>query len=143
MTEFRGDYIEICLSKRELYLYTKGFCKKYPVAVGSEKYPTPTGLFTIKSIKEKPSMMLPLDADWVSEEKKEWIRKNGPIPYGDPRNGLGPYWFGFGNGYGIHGTKNPSCIGRAVSHGCIRMRNEDLTELAGYVYEGMSVVIKE
>ncbi|MEG0386476.1 MAG: L,D-transpeptidase, partial [Solibacillus sp.] len=41
----------------------------------------------------------------------------------------------------IHGTNNPSSIGHAVSHGCIRMHNEDVEELARTVPIGTQVII--
>ena len=43
--------------------------------------------------------------------------------------------------YGIHGTNDPSSIGHAVSHGCIRMQNRDVEELASIVPIGTEVVI--
>jgi hypothetical protein len=46
-----------------------------------------------------------------------------------------------GDGYGIHGTNNPSSIGRSVSHGCVRMRNEDIEKLFEMVPIGTPVFI--
>lgn len=43
--------------------------------------------------------------------------------------------------YGIHGTNNPSSIGHAVSHGCIRMHNKDVEKLASIVPIGTQVII--
>ena len=45
-------------------------------------------------------------------------------------------------GYGIHGTNVPSSIGKAASHGCIRMRQQDLEELYGMVTVGTIVELK-
>ena len=58
-------------------------------------------------------------------------------------NALGPYKLDLGEGYLIHGTHedNVSSIGQAVSHGCIRMRNEDLTQLYDMVSPGTPVFI--
>jgi hypothetical protein len=47
-----------------------------------------------------------------------------------PANPLGTRWMGLGyKGYGIHGTNMPLSIGKAASHGCIRMRNQDVEDL--------------
>jgi hypothetical protein len=54
---------------------------------------------------------------------------------------LGPFRLYLGDGYGIHGTNNPASIGHAVSHGCIRLRNEDVTALYHMVTVGTPVFI--
>lgn len=46
-----------------------------------------------------------------------------------------------GDGYGIHGTNAPETIGRAVSHGCVRLRNEDIEQLFALVPVGTPVYI--
>lgn len=46
-----------------------------------------------------------------------------------------------GDGYGIHGTNQPESIGRSVSHGCVRMRNEDIEKLFDMVPVGTPVFI--
>ncbi len=46
-----------------------------------------------------------------------------------------------GDGYGIHGTDNPTSIGRSVSHGCIRVRNEDIETLFRIVPVGTPVYV--
>lgn len=46
-----------------------------------------------------------------------------------------------GDGYGIHGTDNPTSIGRSVSHGCIRVRNEDIETLFRIVSVGTPVYV--
>ena len=46
-----------------------------------------------------------------------------------------------GDGYGIHGTDDPSSIGRAASHGCVRLRNEDIAKLYDMVPVGTAVFI--
>lgn len=58
-------------------------------------------------------------------------------------NALGPYKINLGEGYLIHGTHeyNEDSIGTAASHGCIRMRNEDVTRLFSMVSVGTEVEI--
>lgn len=58
--------------------------------------------------------------------------------YGDV---LGSFRLYLGDGYGIHGTNNPASIGQAVSHGCVRMRNEDIAYLYHTVGLGTPVYI--
>lgn len=87
--------------------------KRYPIAVGKPSTPTPEGVFEIINKVKNPT----------------WFRpRKHPVPPG-PRNPLGHYWMGFYRGYGIHGNNNASSIGRYVSNGCIRMRNQDVAEL--------------
>ncbi|MEB3118669.1 MAG: L,D-transpeptidase, partial [Limnothrix sp.] len=61
-------------------------------------------------------------------------------------NPLGVRWIGFwtngDNSIGFHGTPNPELIGQAVSHGCVRMRNEDIVDLFDRVTEGMPVRVE-
>ena len=54
---------------------------------------------------------------------------------------LGPFRLYLGDGYALHGTNVPSSIGQAVSHGCVRMRNEDITQLYHMVPVGTPVFI--
>ncbi|WP_448572469.1 L,D-transpeptidase, partial [Trichothermofontia sp.] len=67
------------------------------------------------------------------------------IPPG-PDNPLGPRWIGFWtdgkNFIGFHGTPNESLIGQAVSHGCVRMRNQDIQALYAQVEMGTPVVVE-
>jgi lipoprotein-anchoring transpeptidase ErfK/SrfK len=54
---------------------------------------------------------------------------------------LGTYRLNIGNGYALHGTNQPETIGRAVSHGCVRLRNEDIAKLYDMVSVGTPVYI--
>jgi lipoprotein-anchoring transpeptidase ErfK/SrfK len=54
---------------------------------------------------------------------------------------LGTYRLVLGDGYGIHGTDTPSSIGRSASHGCVRLRNEDIETLYRMVPVGTPVYI--
>jgi hypothetical protein len=54
---------------------------------------------------------------------------------------LGTHRLNLGNGYALHGTNNPSSIGRSVSHGCIRLRNEDIAKLYDIVPVGTPIYI--
>ncbi|HEV2729899.1 MAG TPA: L,D-transpeptidase, partial [Terriglobales bacterium] len=52
-------------------------------------------------------------------------------------------WLGLNrNGYGIHGTNEPTSVGKAASHGCIRLRNRDMEQLFRMVSVGDTVQIR-
>lgn len=101
--------------------------KTFPVATGKTPSLTPEGTFTIVSKLVNPY----------------YAKKN--IPGGSPANPLGPRWLGLscggGGEYGIHGNNNPSSIGKYVSAGCIRLRNEDVIWLFDRVPLGTPVKI--
>ena len=54
---------------------------------------------------------------------------------------LGTHRLNLGDGYALHGTNQPETIGRSVSHGCVRLRNEDIAALYGMVEVGTPVYI--
>ena len=73
-----------------------------------------------------------------------WYSPQGVIPPGDPNNPLGSRWMGFDvPGYGIHGTTDPTSIGKPVTQGCVRLAKNDVEELFTLLPEGTQVVIVE
>lgn len=97
--------------------------KVYPVAVGKASTPSPRGTFHIASRVQHPTWFQP-----------------GKVVGPGPANPLGTRWMGLGyKGYGIHGTNMPLSIGKAASHGCIRMRNRDVEDLFNRVQVGDQV----
>lgn len=112
--------IVVSLSDRKLALIEDGkVVKIYPAAVGARRTPSPSGSFTIVQRLPNPT----------------WYGPGKVVPPGKA-NPLGPRWLGLSrHGYGIHGTNSPRSIGHFASHGCIRMRNSDVTEL----YEKVSI----
>ncbi len=107
------------------------FIKQYPVGTGkSDK--TPEGKFVIDNKLINPV----------------WYSPDGIYQYGDPENVLGTRWIGFEDkkglyGYGIHGTTDPDSIGKEMSNGCIRLRNEEVEDLFDYVRVKMTIVIQK
>ncbi len=100
----------------------------YPVSTGKTSTQTPLGEFTIKHRYPNPT----------------WFNQGKAIPGGDKENHLGTRWLGFDKPkYGIHGTHQPELIGQAVSHGCVRMKNEDVEELYDVIPMGTKVIIEE
>ena len=99
--------------------------KTYHVAVGAHTTPSPIGQFTVINRIVAPS----------------YHHKGKTIPPGRS-NPLGSRWIGLSKqSYGIHGTNEPSSIGRAASHGCIRMHKKDVEELFELVGVGDVVEI--
>lgn len=114
-------------SAHTLRLYREDrLVRTYPVGVGKGSTPTPVGTFYLQVL----------------------------VATGSPDGAYGPYAFGLsgfsdvltsfngGDGViGLHGTNEPDSVGRDVSHGCLRMRNADITELAGLLPLGTPVQI--
>ncbi|MFZ5595748.1 MAG: L,D-transpeptidase family protein [Bacillota bacterium] len=112
-----GTNITIFRSSRRLQ-YSQGdhAVKVYPVAVGKFSTPTPTGNYKVINKIVNPGGM------------------------------LGTRWMGLdipGGNYGIHGTNNPSSIGKFISNGCIRMHNRDVEEIFPMVAVGTPVQITD
>jgi lipoprotein-anchoring transpeptidase ErfK/SrfK len=101
----------------------------YGAATGKTTDLTPEGLFTV-----------------TVKAKDPYYRKKN-IPGGDPRNPLGTRWIGFdaegtdGRIYGIHGTNQPSSIGKYISNGCIRILNKNVEFIYDRVPIGTKVLV--
>jgi len=106
--------ILITLDNRRLTLLQNGqVVKSYPIGIGKAATQTPEG--TYKIINKAPHPGGPFGVMWMGLSRPH---------------------------YGIHGTNNPSSIGGEVSHGCIRMYNQDVLELSRIVPIGTTVIIR-
>jgi lipoprotein-anchoring transpeptidase ErfK/SrfK len=116
--------IVISLTERKLVLLEgERVLRVYDVAVGKRSTPSPQGKFAIINRVPNPT--------WYSPGTVVAPGKSTP---------LGSRWMGLSaKGYGIHGTNVPTSIGKAASHGCIRMRKDDLEELFAMVTVGTVV----
>lgn len=116
--------IVVSLEDRRLALIEDGQIRKiYTVAVGKPSTPSPEGTFTIERRVANPT----------------YQHDGKTVPPG-PRNPVGTRWMGLSKpGYGIHGTNEPRSIGKAASHGCIRMAKADLEEFYALVAVGDTV----
>ena len=120
--------VEVDLTARRLHLFKGGQeVGTYPVAVGSQEWPTEKGEWTIKQVVWNP--------DWVPPKDESWAEEREPRESGDPKNPLGRAQLVYDLPRTIHGTNAPSSIGKAVSHGSIRMTNETIVQLAKQVME--------
>jgi lipoprotein-anchoring transpeptidase ErfK/SrfK len=116
------------------YLLGEEVAAAWEVGVGQENSATQVGTFRVgKDRKEQPM--------WFRAGKQ-------PVPYGDPENPLGTRWIpwvlqdGQGTGLGFHGTNDPSSIGKDLSQGCIRMRNQDVEELFDILPTGAEITVQ-
>jgi lipoprotein-anchoring transpeptidase ErfK/SrfK len=119
-------YLSVDLSERMLYVMRDGEqVGNYSVAVGQPNHPTPTGRFHIRHIVWNPR--------WVPPDAR-WARNKRPRDPGDPRNPMGrvKLFFHEPDLY-IHGTRETDSLGEAESHGCVRMANGQVIELARQV----------
>lgn len=120
--------LEVNLAERELYVYRDDErIATHPVAVGSEEWPTPTGEWTIGQVIWNPRWIPPTDESWAEDEEV--------VEPGDPENPLGRAQLVYRAPNSVHGTTEAGSLGRAVSHGSIRVSNEVALELARLVVE--------
>jgi lipoprotein-anchoring transpeptidase ErfK/SrfK len=108
----------------------------FPATVGSEEKPTPSGSFKVISADPNPTYRYNPEYKFKGvKSKKPFTIKPGP------NNPVGSFWIGLSaEGYGIHGTSDPSKISKAESHGCVRLTNWDAVLLGTNVKKGTPVV---
>lgn len=133
---FRSGYqrgaIVIVTHRRELYyVLGRGRAIRYPVGVGRAGMAWHGHAWVDRKLV-RPAWQAPPS-----------IQRNAPvIPGGSSRNPMGAAVLGLDRGnYAIHGTNNPSSIGKFVSHGCIRMYNRDIVDLYRRVHLGTDVYV--
>ena len=109
----------------------------YPVTIGSAQTASPIGEWKVRGITKLPKFR-------YDKEMLEHGKRSGNfymLPPG-PRNPVGVMWIALNKkGIGMHGTDNPDSIGRAASHGCIRLANWDVVRLAPKIKAGDKVSI--
>lgn len=99
----------------------------YHVGVGKIDFPVPVSLRNATSIEFNP-VWIPPSSDWI--EKSSTVKAGEVVLPTDPRNPLGKIKIPLGYGYLLHQAKGPGDIGGLVSHGCIRVMEKDLYEIA-------------
>jgi hypothetical protein len=114
ITQASGPVINIHVDTRILTLVINHSITVYPVAIGKPSTPTPPGHWKIVFKSVDPGGPFGV----------RWMRLS--VPWGS---------------YGIHGTNNPKSIGKAVSHGCIRLYNQDVIVVYSKVPVGTPVNI--
>jgi L,D-transpeptidase YbiS len=130
----KGNYIVVDTAKNTLYLKKENeIIRQAVISTGSGNvltepggkrtwvFDTPRGQFAVKYKIKEPTWIKP---DWAFIEEGEDIPKE--FSERAEEDVLGEYAMGFGNGYFIHGTLYTRLLGRNVTHGCIRLGDEDL-----------------
>jgi lipoprotein-anchoring transpeptidase ErfK/SrfK len=107
----------------------------YPATVGSEEKPAPSGTLKITGVQKNPTY------HYNPKYQFKGVKSDKPFTIkSGPNNPVGLVWIGLtGEGYGIHGTPDPSKVSKTESHGCVRLTNWDALQLAAVVKKGTPV----
>ncbi|MGA7808616.1 L,D-transpeptidase, partial [Bradyrhizobium sp.] len=107
----------------------------FPASVGSDDKPTPSGTLKVTLIESDPLFHYNPRYQFKEVETRRAFDL-GP----GPNNPLGTMWIALSKpSYGIHGTPEPSQVGSAASHGCVRLTNWDVQRLADMLSKGIPV----
>jgi lipoprotein-anchoring transpeptidase ErfK/SrfK len=106
----------------------------YPATVGSQERPAPSGILAVRDVAPSPDYTF--DPSRLSFGKSEAKLTIAP----GPNNPVGSTWIGLSKAtYGIHGTPDPTLVGKIASHGCVRLTNWDARQLGAAVIKGAKV----
>jgi lipoprotein-anchoring transpeptidase ErfK/SrfK len=107
----------------------------YPATIGSADTPSPTGTHVVSRVAVNPNYTYNPKINFKQGDNDKVLT----IPPG-PNGPVGSVWIALDKPtYGIHGTPDPSKIGKTESHGCVRLTNWDAQELARLVSSGVIV----
>ncbi|MDM9628672.1 L,D-transpeptidase [Rhizobium sp. S152] len=123
--------------KKQVFAYDNSgaLIAAYPASIGSTDTPSPSGTVTVERVAFNPGYTYNPKINFQQGANDKILN----IPPG-PNGPVGTVWMALSKPtYGIHGTPEPSKIGRTQSHGCIRLTNWDATELAKMVKPGVTV----
>ena len=110
-----------------------------PVTTGSQNDPLPIGEWKINGVQNNPTFNYNPDLFWDADPG----HTKATIPPG-PNGPVGLVWIDISKDhYGLHGSPEPSKIGRTESHGCVRLTNWDALRVAALVKPGKRVVFVE
>lgn len=119
--------LEVDVTAKKLRLYRdEEVLATHPVAVGTPEWPTRTGEWFVTQVVWNP--------EWIPPEES-WAEKEEGRKPGDPKNPLGAAQLVYDPPRSIHGTIDPSSIGKAASHGSIRVTNAVARALARTLME--------
>jgi lipoprotein-anchoring transpeptidase ErfK/SrfK len=133
----KAQSIEVDKVKQTLKVFgkSKALIAVYPVTTGSSEKPAPDGTLKVTSVSKNPTYRYNPEYAFKGVKSKEaFTIKPGP------NNPVGLVWIGLNKeGYGLHGTPEPSKVSKSESHGCIRLTNWDALQLASAVTKGIQV----
>ncbi|MCA1749706.1 MAG: L,D-transpeptidase family protein [Sphingomonadales bacterium] len=135
----QADRIVVDESEGVLMVYADDrLIAQFPATMGSERDPLPLGEWDILGVSYNPNFQYNPELFWDVEDSEESVS----MPPG-PNSPVGVVWIDLSKEhYGIHGTAEPQTIGRAQSHGCIRLTNWDAARLAQMVSPGIKAVFR-
>ncbi len=120
--------LEVDVAARRLHvLRGEARTASYPVGVGTAQWPTQPGEWVVSQVVWNP--------EWIPPRDESWTEDREPKKPGEPDNPLGQAQLIYDPPRTVHGTNQPQTVGRASSHGSIRMHNADITRLAREVME--------
>jgi lipoprotein-anchoring transpeptidase ErfK/SrfK len=109
-----------------------------PVTTGSEHDPLPIGRWKVTGIQHNPQFHYNPELFWDAAGDSKAIIKPGP------NNPVGVVWIDIDRPhYGLHGTPEPSMVGKTTSHGCVRLTNWDALVVASFARAGTPVIFAE
>jgi lipoprotein-anchoring transpeptidase ErfK/SrfK len=110
-----------------------------PVTTGSEHDPLPIGEWKVRGVLHDPEFHYNPELFWDADPS----HAKATIKPG-PNNPVGVVWIDLSREhYGLHGTPEPSEIGKTASHGCVRLTNWDAERVASLVHPGTRVLFVE
>ncbi len=137
--EYKGRVITVNRAERMLDLMEgEKLLASLPITPGGGGLETPEGTWKIMGVATLPTFRWDKSVLETGKRSETFYM----LPPG-PNNPVGVVWCGLNRpGIGIHGTNNPQTIGRAASHGCMRVANWDVVRLSRLITKGMTVVIQ-
>ncbi|WP_024353026.1 L,D-transpeptidase family protein [Brevundimonas naejangsanensis] len=140
-TDLAAEVAHIVVDKAErsvrVYDASDKLLAFYPATIGSSARPAPSGELTVVGVAPEPNYTY--DPDRVSYDRGD---RKVIVPPG-PNNPVGSVWIDLSRDtYGIHGTPDPSKVGKTFSSGCVRLTNWDAEQLASKVKPGVRVTFR-
>jgi len=133
----RATRIEVDKSAKVLKVFggNQRLLAVYPATIGSAEKPAPTGQLIVTGVSKNPTYR------YNPKYEFKGVRTTKPFTIKPgPNNPVGAVWIGLSReGYGIHGTADPSKVSKTESHGCIRLTNWDALSLASATAKGTIV----
>ena len=139
----KGKVVRVEIEKQSAQLRAYdadgGMVAAYPVSVGSDQLPSPSGTHKVVAIASDATYSYQPDENFRQGDNDEPLE----LPAG-PNNPVGGVWIDLSEPtYGLHGSPEPDVVGKTQSHGCVRLTNWDARELAALVDKGTEVQFLE